>query len=245
MEKIEMKYDEIRAFCETNSDPEIVKKYSRYFKEGFDSYGISTEVYEQQKKNWINKWKVEMSINDYLLLGDKLVASGKYEEGNFAIAFIYAKRKYLTKEMFERIGTWLDTGLGNWAHVDFISTKVFAHFLLKQIISIDDLKPWTSSGSLWKRRAVPVTLLTANKIDLPLSEILQTIDPLMMDETKKVQQGLGWLLRECWKKHPERVEEFLMKWKDTCGRTIIQYATEKMSKEYRLKFRRDKKTGIK
>ena len=35
------------------------------------------------------------------------------------------------------------------------------------------------------------------------------------------------------------VEEFLMKWKDTAARLIFQYATEKMSKEYRLKFRRN------
>jgi hypothetical protein len=31
-----------------------------------------------------------------------------------------------------------------------------------------------------------------------------------------------------------------MKWKDTCGRTIIQYATEKMDKEYRKKFAKAK-----
>jgi len=56
-----------------------------------------------------------------------------------------------------------------------------------------------------------------------------------------VQKGLGWFLREAWKIYPEETEGFLLKWKDTCGRIIIQYATEKMDKENRDRFRRTKK----
>lgn len=33
---IESKLKEIKSFCQSNASPEIVKKYSRYFKEGFD-----------------------------------------------------------------------------------------------------------------------------------------------------------------------------------------------------------------
>jgi len=240
MNKIDQKFNEIRIFCEKNADPAIVKKYSRYFKEGFDSYGLTQEIFDSQKKVWLQSWKDDMTINDYLLLGDKLISSGKYEEGSYGISFIYSNRIQLSPEMFEKLGTWLEHGLANWAHVDFISTKVFDHFIQKELIGIDALKKWVDSESLWKRRAVPVTLLTALKIDKPLNNIFEIIDPLMLDETKKVQQGLGWLLRECWKKYPDKTEEFLMKWKNTCGRTIIQYATEKMSKEYRLRFRREK-----
>jgi 3-methyladenine DNA glycosylase AlkD len=63
-----------------------------------------------------------------------------------------------------------------------------------------------------------------------------------MDKTedKFVQKGLGWFLREAWKKYPEKTESYLLKWKDTCGRIIIQYATEKMDKEYRTRFKRTK-----
>ncbi len=50
-----------------------------------------------------------------------------------------------------------------------------------------------------------------------------------------VQKGIGTLLRGLWKKYPEEVDAFLLKWKDQCGRLIVQYATEKMDKEYRKK----------
>ncbi len=240
MDKIKSKFTEIRTFCEKNADPAIVKKYSRYFKEGFDAYGLPQGLFESQKKEWLKAWKDEMAINDYILLGDMLAVTGKYEEGSFGIAFIYANRKQLSREMFEKLGVWLDKGLANWAHVDYISTKVLAYFLNKNIVGIDALIPWTGAESIWKKRAVPVTLLEALKMDIPLNKILNIIDPIMPDEAKKVQQGLGWLLRESWKKYPDETEKFLMKWKNTCGRTIIQYATEKMDKEYRLRFRREK-----
>jgi hypothetical protein len=41
---IDSKIKEIREFCESNSDPEIIKKYSKYFKEGYDGYGIDKNV---------------------------------------------------------------------------------------------------------------------------------------------------------------------------------------------------------
>jgi len=74
-----------------------------------------------------------------------------------------------------------------------------------------------------------------------LKTMFSFIDTLMMDSEREVHQGLGWFLRECWKRDRSLTEEFLLKWKDDCARLIIQYATEKMTKEERLQFRRDKK----
>ena len=30
----------IRDFCKVNSDPKVITKYSRYFREGYDAYGV-------------------------------------------------------------------------------------------------------------------------------------------------------------------------------------------------------------
>jgi 3-methyladenine DNA glycosylase AlkD len=79
------------------------------------------------------------------------------------------------------------------------------------------------------------------KNEPPINSLLDFIDPLMMDEEKVVRQGLGWFLRKAWKKHPAPVEKFLLKWKDKCGRLIIQYATEKMKPKDKEKFRKNKK----
>ena len=35
-----------------------------------------------------------MTIDDYVLLGDKLISTGKYEEASFAITFISEMKKH-------------------------------------------------------------------------------------------------------------------------------------------------------
>jgi 3-methyladenine DNA glycosylase AlkD len=77
-------------------------------------------------------------------------------------------------------------------------------------------------------------------MDIQLKRLFQIIEALMLDSDKFVQKGLGWFLREAWKRHPEETEDFLLKWKDACGRTIVQYATEKMDKVNKGRFRRVK-----
>jgi 3-methyladenine DNA glycosylase AlkD len=237
MKKIEERFLEIRKFCEKNANPEIVKKYSRYFTEGYDAYGLDQNTFESQRDKWLEQWK-DFTLNDFLLLGDKLISTGKYEEASFAVSFMYSNTESFTAEAFGRLGRWLEDGIINWAHTDVLSGKALSHFITHKIIEVDSLKEWNDSESKWKRRAVPVTLIDVIDTDIPLKKLLSVIEPLMLDAEKFVQKGLGWFLREAWKVYPEETEDFLLKWKDTCGRIIIQYATEKMDKENRARFKR-------
>jgi 3-methyladenine DNA glycosylase AlkD len=237
---INKKTSEIRDFCVKNSNQANIDKYSRYFKDGFDGYGIDQRVYEQQRDSWINLWKKEMDLAKYLDLGDKLVEIGKYEEISFAISFVASERENYSEKTFDRIGNWFDFGITNWATTDVLCMLVLSNFLIDKVIPYIKLLEWTRSDSEWKRRAVPVTLVELIKKGLTPDEALPLIEPLMNDKSENVQKGIGTLLRGLWKSHPERIEEFLLKWKETCGRMIIQYATEKMDKEYRKKFRREK-----
>ncbi len=102
------------------------------------------------------------------------------------------------------------------------------------------MKDWRVSPSRWTRRAVPVSLLALIKTVEP-SLLLEFVEPMMLDQERVVHQGLGWFLRELWKKHPTEVEELLLKYKNISARLIFQYATEKMTKEQKLRFSKDKK----
>jgi len=240
MNKMEERFLEIRRFCEKNANPEIVKKYSRYFTEGYDAYGLDQKTFESQRDKWLELWEKDFTLDDFVLLGDKLIATGKYEEASFAIGYIYSLTDKFTAETFDKLGSWLENGIVNWAHTDVLSGKALSYFITKKIVDIESLQEWNGSVSKWKRRSVPVTMIDALKMDVPLERLFYIIEPLMLDSEKFVQKGLGWFLREAWKVHLEKTEDFLLKWKDTCGRTIIQYATEKMDKENRSRFRKAK-----
>ena len=80
MERLELKHKEIVEFCLANSDESVIKKYSRYFKKGYDAYGIDSNMIVTQKTKWLSSWEDEMTIYDYLNLGDTLVSTGKLKK---------------------------------------------------------------------------------------------------------------------------------------------------------------------
>ncbi len=239
-EKLKSIASEIRSFCAENANEKLASRYARFFTEGYDAYGLTKEAMEEHSKKFFEAYKEELGLDGFLRLGDILLQSGKYEEASFAILFTIPLHSQYTTETFQKLGQWLETGIRNWAHTDILCSEVLSRFLQRQIVKLDDLSPWRESPSKWKRRAVLVSMLTLLKTEKNHRKLLDFIEPLMMDDDKFVQQGLGWFLREAWKEQPETVEAFLLKWKDSAPRKIYQYATEKMTLENKAKFRRER-----
>ncbi len=234
----ERRLAEIRKFCRAHGDPAVVAKYAKYFTEGYDAYGVPSAKMEAQRDAWLAKWD-DLGRDGFLDLGDRLVATGKYEEGSFALWFAQAFRKQHTAATFERLGRWLDEGgYRNWGHVDAFCALVLSPLLVDGVAKPRAMAAWRASPSKWKRRAVPVALIPLVKRGTPVRGLLTLVSPLMKDDEKPVQQGLGWFLREAWKADPEPVEALLLKWKERCGRVIVQYATEKMTAAQKARFRR-------
>jgi 3-methyladenine DNA glycosylase AlkD len=236
---LDSKLREIRRFCRDHADEARVRKYARFFVEGYDAYGLDQQTMEKQRDQWLRAWEPELGLDGLLGLGERLIGSGKYEEASFAVWFAIALKDRFTAATVDRLGRWLETGICNWAHTDVFSGQVLAVLLQRKIVPMDD---WRTSKSKWMRRAVPVSLIEPVKRGLPAAGLLKFIAPMMLDPEKVVQQGLGWLLRETWKLHPEPVEKLLLNCKDTCPRLIVQYATEKMTPAQKAKFKKSSPT---
>ena len=112
--------------------------------------------------------------------------------------------------------------------------------LLKKIVDYKAMASWRQSSNKFQRRAVPVALIKLLKETDDYREFLAFIEVLMMDPAREVHQGVGWFLREAWKKQALQTEEFLFKFKDSAPRLIFQYATEKMTPVEKERFRRNK-----
>lgn len=238
--KIKPLLQEIRQFCQQNADPVLAQKYARYFTEGYDAYGVHSDRMQDFKKSLLEKYRDKLTLDDVIELGRLLMQSGKYEEASFALLLTEAYQDQYTAEAFQKIGGWLDDGIRNWGHTDCLCSMVFAHFFEKGIVHRTDMASWRESTSKWKRRAVPVALIPTLKKEKNIKSVLAFVEPLMQDGDRFMHQGLGWFLREAWKKYPEPVEAFLLKWKETAARKIYQYATEKMEKGEKERFRRGK-----
>lgn len=226
-------------YLSERANEQNVIKYSRYFKEGYNAWGNGgTDVQDVVKH--IEQNYPSLTLKQIIELGLLLFKHGKYEMGSVAIVLINNRIKDFDKDTFDGVKKWFDFGVNNWGHSDYLCTKVTPPFLTGKIIDYKAMRQWLLSESRWTRRAVPVTLLCLRKAE-NAQQLVDFLEPLMLDTERVVHQGLGWFLRELWKIHPEPVEELLYKYRNTAARLIIQYATEKMSKEQKERFRKEKK----
>ncbi len=231
-------HQEIRKFLIKNSDPAIAKKYARYFKEGYDPYGVDPKKLEKKREEWFELWQKDLSRKEFIALCEELLKSGKWEEKSIAINFMMRLREDYNKTLFRQMGKWFEKYIDDWASCDVACSRVLYHFIADKIVSFKEFLEWTESSSKWRRRAVPVTMVEMVSKQEKIKESLTAARKLILDPERVVHQGVGWLLRETWKKAPKEVEDFLYKWKDKAPRLIIQYATEKIPKDKRKRFRR-------
>jgi 3-methyladenine DNA glycosylase AlkD len=232
-------YKEIQNYCRANADEVVVKKYSRYFKEGYDAYGLSREQLEEKVSSILS----DKSINMKLVLSASryLVKSGKYEETSFAIRLLSEFSEQFTDATFQAIGKWFEIGIINWGHTDVICGMLISKFFEKNIISLEALSGWRTAKNKYQRRAVPVAMIELLKSTDDYTSLFTFIEPLMLDSERMVHQGLGWFLREAWKLKRKETKAFLLKWKNDAARVIFQYATEKMTSEEKARFKRNKR----
>ncbi len=233
---------DIRTYCAAHADPNKAQKWSRYFKEGYDAWGLLEKddpFWNAKQTEWFEANR-DLGIRGFLRLGNILFESGKYEEGSLAIRFMKQLRDELDAATFPLLGQWFE-GIRNWAHTDVLCSEVIAPLLQNGTIALDSLATWRASHRKFQRRAVPVAMLGLLKPDCEIPCMLDFVRPLMTDDERVVHQGIGWFLRESWKKQPKPVEAFLMEWKDQASRLIYQYATEKMPPSVRERFRAAKR----
>jgi 3-methyladenine DNA glycosylase AlkD len=229
-------YADLIAYCQTHADESIVKKYSRYFKEGYDAYGVTFPLMEEKLRYVMTE--ISPDLETVLETSRLLLKGTKYEATSFALMMVKALKKEFKPENFDEIGRWFSMGINNWAHTDALCSEILSVFLLKKIVDYKAMAEWRKSTNKFQRRAVPVALIKLLKERDDYREFFDFIKPLMMDTAREVHQGVGWFLREAWKKQHLQTGEFLLKWKDTAPRLIFQYATEKMTPAEKERFRR-------
>ncbi len=230
---------QIRKYCQANSNAAMVKKYSRFFKEGYDAYGLESKSYDTCIALLTQKDK--LTLKCVMEAGPALVGSGKYEETFFMI--IMLKRFYdeFTPRTFREIENWFKVGVVNWAHADVIAGDLIYVFLQRGIVPISALVPWRTASNKYQRRISAVALIKLLKDIKDVKPLLAFVEPLMSDPEREVHQGVGWFLREAWKVKKVDTEKFLLKWKDSAPRLIYQYATEKMTPAEKSRFKKEKK----
>lgn len=257
MKKSHRLANEIQRYCAAHADAKVATLYARYFKEGYDAWGLldkGNPFFGKRRDEWLARYE-DLGVGGFLEAGEILFASGKYEEGAIAIQFLKSHRDALRAEDAAGLARWFDGGIRNWAHTDVLCGEILGPLLKDGRLTEQSIASWRSSPHRFQRRAVPVSLLALleplKKTVAPsagsrraVKHLLDFVRPMMLDEERVVQQGLGWFLREAWKRHPDVVEPLLLEFKDSAGRIIYQYATEKMTAAGKARFKAAKRKAV-
>jgi 3-methyladenine DNA glycosylase AlkD len=229
---------EIRLFCSSNANNNNVAKYSKFFRTEYIAYGLTQPQVNSKAKELAKT--AGLNLQTVLDSAPELIKSGMYEETSLLLLTLNGFRKQFDKNVLVEIEKYYKIGIQNWAHADTLGMIVIPKFLLQNVIHYSDLSHWIQSELKFQRRTVPVALIKLLKTTSDFNQLFTFIEPLILDPEREVHQGVGWFLREAWKKQREVTEAFLLKWKDSAPRLIIQYATEKMTPEEKLRFKRVK-----
>jgi DNA alkylation repair enzyme len=230
---------DIRNFCVENVNEANIVKYSRYFKDGlYNGYGLTAPQIYARVKELLSMQGLSLKVS--LDVAPDIIKNGKSEEISIIMLLAKSFYKLYTPDTFRDMEGWYHIGINNWAHADTMGMMVLPPFLHKNVVAINDFKHWLKAENKFQRRSVPVTFIKLLKTYENFPGLFAFIEDLMTDPEREVHQGTGWFLREAWKRKPEETELFLLKWKDTAPRLIIQYATEKMTPEHKMNFRRKK-----
>jgi len=222
---------EIREEIGRLSSPQKREKASRFFREPVETYGLSAREVGELSKRFYPRFGGNIGLT--LEVAEELLESGVLDEASVGILLMMRFTRRFKPELFDVFDGWVDH-LTNWANTDGLSTGLISKAVRLDPGLVKRLINWTGSENRWRRRAAAVSLVPIARRGEMLEEVFEVADRLMADEEDMVQKGVGWLLKEASKKHPDEVREYLIRWRPETSGLVLRYASEKLPKDRRV-----------
>lgn len=220
--------DEIRARLRERGSEPGRRSAARFFKHPVDAYGVGAPALQAMSREYGPAMK-HWPLSERNRLCTELMKSGFIEESALAVYLYFRFKRQCARCEFHLFERWIDRYVTNWAACDGVCTKLVAACVENEPALIGEMRDWTQSENLWKRRAAAVSLGVEARRGRHLTSVLDTAGRLMGDREEMVQKGVGWLLKETYPKHPEEALHFLLTHKASTSRLVLRYAAEKMT----------------
>ncbi len=223
--------EEIIAETRRHYDAERAAAAKRYFREPIDSWGLPMPLCKEIAAGFYPRVKGDLPLAIEVV--GELHHHGVFEVAVVGDYLLTRMKRHLTPGHFDTFDCWVDT-LSNWANTDGLCTGIISETIRKDPKLVERLLDWTKSENRWRRRASAVSLVPIARRGDMLDDIFRIADRLMGDKDDMVQKGVGWLLKEASKKHPDEVREYLIKWRPRTSALVLRYASEKLPVDKRV-----------
>jgi 3-methyladenine DNA glycosylase AlkD len=202
---------EIKTEIMREAEPEFAERLTQYFKESIKTHGLRAPQQKEIARKYYHRVKKDLPIA--IEVTQELMETQILDEASVGIMMLRRMNRHLTPAHFDTVDSWVDL-LTNWANTDGLSAWIIADIVKKD-------------PSLTDR------LLVAWKDDM-LDQVFKIADRLMTDGDDMVRKGVGWLLKEASKEHPQEIRDHLLKWRGEASALVLRYASENLPKEMRV-----------
>lgn len=229
-----MNLAEIRELLRSYALPEKAEFLPRFFKTGKGEYAEGDKFLGVivPKTRRVSKKSKDLSWDDI----ESLMQSEWHEERLLAL-FILGRRFRFGKSVDQKqvIDFYLEnvSFVNNWDLVDSSADKLLGEYILMNPESVEILRGFAKSFSLWERRIAMVATFAFLKRKQS-AETYKIALILMRDKEDLIHKAVGWMLREAGKRvsEPELVT-FLREHCKIMPRTMLRYAIEKLDEPLR------------
>ena len=226
--------EQIRHGLRTGGSPRHAAGVQWFFKEEIRSHGWYTGALRKAAVLTRRRILQENSLAFLVKVADEMFHGGILEEKVFAVFLLEKITGQFGAKQFRLFESWLSR-VSTWADHDALVHNLLGPMVLSDPKRSARVFVWGKRRNRWHRRAAAVTLIRGARAGLFEKEITRLSSLLLRDEDDMVQKGLGWLLREWTRDHPERAFPFLMKIRGAAPRLVLRTACEKLGPADRKK----------
>lgn len=211
------KYNKIRILFEQNSNSEKAIKMSKYMRNKFEFYGISSPIRKSLYRDFLKEEKKSKQV-DWTFL-DQCFQDEHREFQYLVYDYLITLNKLLCFEDISKIENYIRNKQW-WDTIDFFDQVI--GFIGLSDPRVDSLMlMWSEDSNFWVRRlAIDYQLGRKEKTNTKLLEQI-LINNLESNEFF-INKAIGWALRDYSKTNPEWVKKFIQTHNENMSKLSIK-----------------------
>jgi len=205
-----------------------------FFKEEIQSRGWYTHELRKVAVRFRRTIVREAGLPFLVRVADRLFRGRMLEEKVFAVFLLQGEVARLGDAEFRLFESWLGR-VSSWADHDGVASYLLGPMIAAQPKRAARVFVWAKRKNRWYRRAAAVALIRGARAGQFEREIIRVAGLLRGNSDDIVQKGLGWLLREWAKFHPNRAVPYLTRTRAQLPRFVLRTACETLPAKVKSK----------
>ena len=225
-----------RAALRKAADAHVKTRQRSFFKpwEKVSIYGVATPEVSGIERGLYQLVRTEWRYADAVAFCDLLIRDRYIESKSIGVMLLARYRGHYPEALLRHVKGWLAGNFCDiWAVTDQLSTQIVSTLIDKFPKLADTVESWSTSSSLWLRRASAVSFVKPAGKGRSLEHAYRIATVLQPDSHDLIHKACGWLLREAGKSDAVRLERYLLEHGPAIPRTTVRYAIERFPESKR------------